>query len=99
MSKPIEVYEWKEGAPRPGTKEKPRETCIDILDIPSDGQIPCIGDIILITDPGRDPMYPGRYRVLEREFLWWREPGANSQTPQKWGKMWLHVRRVEDDAD
>ena len=94
----IEVYEWAEGAPRPGTTRKARETCIDTLEIPSGGQVPQTGDIILISEPGGDPFVPGRYRVIERELLWWRNPDDNSQTGQRWTKLWIHVRRVKDET-
>ena len=45
----IEVYEWKDGASRPGAESKASRDCIDILALPSDGQIPQKGDVILLN--------------------------------------------------
>ncbi len=92
----IEVYEWKEGAPRPGTAEKPRDTCMDILAVPPDGQLPQTGDIMILNEPGT--MKPVRYRVIERELMWTRGEKDDSQTGAKWGKMWISVRRLADET-
>lgn len=49
----IEVYEWKAGSPRPATKRKARHDCIDLLDVPPEGQAPQIGDGHLAARPDR----------------------------------------------
>ena len=97
----IEVYEWKEGDPRPGTVRKHRDSCIEILEVPSEG-LPNAGDVLLIkTDPKE--IYGSPYRVVSREFLWGRISGKDSQSlkdsqlPQKYYKMWVHVRALTDE--
>jgi hypothetical protein len=93
----IEVFEWKSGEPRPGTRDKHRNTCLDVLEIPPDGQIPAAGDVILMNDPLlRVPSLPTRFRVIEREFLWGRMSADDKR--QRWLKMWIHVRRLEDET-
>lgn len=94
----IEVFEWKRDAPRPGTKTKPREDLLDILAIPPNGQIPSTGDVILMSDSSDvDPTRPmKRFRVVEREFLWVRE--SRNSKKQVWVKMWIHVRRLQDES-
>ncbi len=94
--KAIEVYEWKEGAPRPGTVTKARNDCIDFLAVPDGGQIPSVGDIILLPKDHKFSMDLDRFKVIEREFLFYRDAEDDSQTPMRFSKMWLHVRRVED---
>ena len=97
----IEVYEWKEGAPRPGTVRKHRDSCIDILEVPADG-LPNVGDVLLITTDPKE-IYGAPHRVISREFLWARPRGEdsealrNSQVPQKYYKMWIHVRPLTDE--
>lgn len=95
----IEVYECKEGAARPGTREKARETCIDFFEVPTSGTIPVPGDIIMLPDyDDENGGWPVRYRVIEREHLTLnRRPEEDSQTPLRYGKMWIHVRKLTDD--
>lgn len=90
----IEVYEWKEGTARVGSKTK--SGCIDILAIPHGGQVPQQGDILMLNSetPGE---YPKPYRVLSRELMWFRAPNDDDQTPAKWSKMWIHVRRLSEE--
>jgi hypothetical protein len=96
----IEVYEWKEGAPRPGTLSKHRDSCIDILEVPPDG-LPNVGDVLLITIDPKEMAAP--HRVISREFFWARNPVKDSQAlqdsqvPQKYYKMWIHVRPLTDE--
>ena len=91
----IEVHEWKEGRPRPGTMEKHRNSCIDILEVPADG-LPNVGDVILITIDPKD--YIGTpHRVISREFQWSRISEEDPQAPQKFYKMWIHVRPLTDE--
>lgn len=94
--KAIEVYEWKEGAPRPGTVTKASRDCIDFLAVPEGGQVPNVGDMILLPKDGKISLDFDRYRVIEREFLFYRTPDESSQTPMTFSKMWIHVRRVDD---
>ncbi len=98
MKNAIEIYEWEEGAPRPGTVRKARETCIDILAIPPNGQVPLVGDIVMVNELGRDIMDPTRFRVIDREFMWVRPKELDSQTPTEWVKLCIHVRRLVDET-
>jgi hypothetical protein len=91
----IEVYEWKEGHPRPGTVRKHRDSCIDILDVPDDG-LPNVGDVLLITIDPKET-YGAPHRVVSREFLWSRVERDHPQDPQKYYKMWIHVRPLTDE--
>ena len=93
MSDPIEIYEWEEGQPRPGSPgHKMSRYCIDTLAVPSEGQIPQVGDFLWFMSPTTKDLV--RYRVLMREFLWVSPP--DDKSPQKWGKMWLFVRQDDD---
>jgi hypothetical protein len=92
----IEVYVWENGAPRPGAKTKASRSCLDILVIPSHGQIPQKGDVILLNTENPEAA-PAPYRVISRELLWFRSPNENPQTPASWSKMWIYVRRMSDE--
>jgi hypothetical protein len=97
MTQSIEVYELKEGTPRPGGAQH-QETCVAVLQAPPDAQIPQVGDVLVFTKAqSSDPADLERYRVLAREFLWGRLPSAGTG-PQKWVKMWIHVGRLDDEA-
>ena len=87
----IEVFEWEEGEARPGAKVS--RPCLDMLAVPSGGQIPQEGDVVLLNteNPGEMPV---PYRVVSRELMWFRSPRDDSQTPAQWSKMWIHVRRM-----
>jgi hypothetical protein len=102
--KVIQVYEWKEGAPRPGTVEKLRETRLDDLELPTNGQVPQKDDIVTIHIPGSGGwLNLVRFRVVERELGWnplSRElGGGDDDAPMPWHSMMLHVRRVADEND
>lgn len=86
----IEVYEWEEGRPRPGTVRKPRRDCIDVLEVPPDG-LPNVGDVVLLSNSLR----PTPYRVVSREFLWGRV--SDDAAPAQYYKMWIHVRRLTQE--
>ena len=90
----IELYDWQEGRPRPGTQTKHRQSCIDILEVPRDA-LPQVGDIVFLTNTASHR--EGRYRVLSREFFWTRSSDQDSQDPAKFNKMWLHVRELTDE--
>ena|SRR5947207_1161320 len=96
----IEVYEWRKGAPRPGSVERPSENCIDILAIPSHGQVPQRGDVLHLhmpSDPDANLLGGVCFVVLERELLWGiRAPEDDGSAQRRWSKMWIHVRRLDD---
>lgn len=103
---PIEVYEWKQGNPRPGSKSKPRHDCIDLLHVPLGQPVPQKGDVLQIRMPD-DPQADGLgfvpFVVLEREFLSYRKPTKEAgfdkedfSQPLLMKKLWIHVRRLED---
>lgn len=87
----IEIYEWRDGKPRPG-----KHDCIDILAVPPDGMLPAKGDMVLLVHDISKSLVPTRYEVIEREFLWGRAPSSDGQTPAEWSKVWLHVRLAPD---
>jgi hypothetical protein len=91
----IEMYEWKKGYPRPGTVGKYRNTCIEILEVPSDG-LPNVSDVVLISNELKATI---PYRVISREFLWGRisKETDNPQVPQDYKKVWIHVRRLTNE--
>jgi hypothetical protein len=91
----IEVFEWRTGAPRPGTVGKARHDCLDILEPPPEGQAPQVGDVIALPDlTGRELLH---YRVVGRELSWIHTRGKNGPVPARYGKMMLHVRRLADE--
>jgi hypothetical protein len=93
----IEVYEWKKGAPRPRLMGS--DDLLAYLEAPPTGG-PNTGDTILL--PGvvvgdRDSLGVA-YRVLDRCFSWGAEELREGRIQiQKWGKMWISVRRIEPD--
>lgn len=91
----IEVYEWQPGAARPGAKTKARNSCVDILEVPSAGQIPNRGDVVLLNAEDRDD-WPAPYRVIDREFLWAHSSIEDAAEAARWCKMWIHVRKLSD---
>lgn len=99
----IEVYEWKEGQPRPGTVDKARNAVLDMVEPPPDGMLPQPGDIILLNDPFADDyITPVRYKVVEREFMWIRTDkdtgDPTSPKPASFVKVWIHVRKLKDET-
>lgn len=46
----------------------------------------------------RDPTggdWPKPYRVIDRELLWL--PTADAHAPSRYAKMWIHVRRLNEE--
>ncbi|SRR5713226_9233680 len=86
----IEVYEWKEGAPRPGSVRKHRHDCIELLEMPASGP-PSIGDVVQIVSKEMRPEY---FQVISREFVWSGAAVENAMEPAAYIKMWIHVRRL-----
>ena len=97
----IEVHNWKEGDPRPGTVRKHRETCLESLELPASGAIPLPCDILFLPDFFEERKgFPVPYRVLEREFLYSRRgDGDNGERPLQLLKVMVHVRRARDYDD
>lgn len=90
MSEPIEVYEWPEGEPHPRDKTASMSgCCICALQVPPEGQMPMVEDVLSFPDPSTGESI--RCRVLERQFLW--VAGSRDGGNQPFGKFWLFVRR------
>jgi hypothetical protein len=90
----IEVFEWKNGAARPGSDRKPGVGAITSLALPPDGQPPQKGDVVTLRAPDHSHADGDgfvHFIVLERELLW-----GSDDAPQNWLKMWIHVRALDD---
>jgi hypothetical protein len=86
---PIEVYEWADGEPHP--RETGRSLSgfvIGIVEIPPDGMIPQVGDVVTFTEI--QTRGTNRGRVRERHFEWVSVEGG---APQRFAAMWLFVSR------
>ncbi|MFO0757036.1 MAG: hypothetical protein U0359_11130 [Byssovorax sp.] len=110
MSKPstrnlVEVYEVTPGKGRPGYGAKPG--ALEFL--PADAPLPQVGDIILLppnmTGDTEDQAYVmgmvAPFRVVEREFLYFRSPDEKhdpiNTKPAEYRKVWIHVHRISED--
>lgn len=89
----IEVYEWKEGHSRPGSVNKHRHDCIEILDFSENDPVPNINDILLLIDPKGTQ---AQYRVISREISCSRPSNVDSLAHPKFQKIWIHVRAMND---
>ena len=90
----IEVFEWKDGTPRPGSGRKLRSDCLTTLALRPDSPEPQKGDVVTLRAPDHihaDERGLAHFVVIERELLW-----GSEDEPQKWHKMWIHVRALND---
>jgi hypothetical protein len=74
------VYEWESGATRPGSDHKPRHDILDVLEIPTGGQVPQKGDV------GVDGLDLVPFIVLERELLWSPRSAKPTTTSRSLGR-------------
>jgi hypothetical protein len=86
----IEVYEV-----RPG-KGRELKTALDLLD--SDGPVPSIGDVLLMSaESDTGVLMSGSmsaFRVVDREYMFYRLSKGEHAAPQTYSKAWIHVRRL-----
>jgi len=94
LTRMIEVFEWKNSATRPGSGRKARGDCLTTLALPPEWPSPQKGDVVTLRAPEHahaDERGFVHFVVLERELLW-----GSDDEPQKWHKMWIHVRALND---
>src|SRR5450432_854620 len=89
----IEVYEVPPGGGREVTK------ALDTLD--PDGPVPSIGDVLLMSAEGDKGILMNgafdAFRVVDREYMFYRLSKAEHMAAQTYSKVWIHVTRLTQE--